>query len=59
MAKSYVSLPVGYYRVDAEPLEKNTKFETYTEANAYATTDPTAYAGQIISVKQDGNLRFT
>lgn len=56
MAKSYVSLPVGYYRVDAEPLEKNTKFETYAEANAYATTDPTAYAGQVISVKQDGSF---
>lgn len=54
MAKSFVSLPVGYYRVDAEPLEKNTKFASFAEANAYATTDPTAYAGQVLSVLQDG-----
>lgn len=53
MAKAYVSLPVGYYRVDNEPLEQNTRFTSYADALAYATTSPTVYTGQTLVVKED------
>jgi hypothetical protein len=57
--KSYVTIPVGMERVDALPYEKNTRFLTYEEAEQYATTDPTAYSGQILMVKGDGNNWYT
>lgn len=51
--KGYVTIPVGYKRVDGEPLELNTVFSTIESAVEYATSDPTAYVGQIISVVTD------
>lgn len=51
--KGYVTIPVGYKRVDGEPLELNTVFSTLELASEYATSDPTAYAGQLISVLGD------
>ena len=53
MAKAYVSLPVGYYRVDNEPLERDTRFTSYADALAYATTSPAVYTGQLLLVKED------
>lgn len=51
--KGYVTIPVGYKRVDGEPLELNTVFSTLELASEYATSDPTAYTGQLISVLGD------
>ena len=50
MAKSYKTIPIGYQRVDNKPLESNTLFKTFLDAENYALKNPTAYEGQIISV---------
>lgn len=50
MAKGLVTLPIGFKRVDAEPLEADRLFVGIESARTYATTDPTAYPGLIISV---------
>jgi hypothetical protein len=49
MSKGYVTIPVGYSRVDGEPLELNTVFRTLEDANKYAASD-LSYAGQVIAV---------
>lgn len=54
MAKGYNTVPFGFERMDAEPFLKNELFASLEEAQAYATTNPTAYAGQRISVVSDG-----
>lgn len=50
MAKGLVTLPIGFKRVDAEPLEANVLFTTLESAQSYASTDPTAYPGQALFV---------
>ena len=50
MAKAYASFLIGLARTDAEPLIANEKFATLEAATTYATTDSTAYPGQLISV---------
>jgi hypothetical protein len=53
MAKGYNAIPVGFRRVDNQPLEANTVFSQYEDAANYAANDPTAYMGQLISVVAD------
>lgn len=50
MAKGLVTLPIGFKRVDSEPLEADRLFVGIDSATTYASTDPTAYPGLIISV---------
>jgi hypothetical protein len=40
----------GFIRLDNFPLDERSIFSNYQDANDYAATDPTAYAGQIIAV---------
>lgn len=54
MAKGYNTVPFGFERVDNEPFLKNELFTSYEEASSYASTNPTAYAGQHVSVVEDG-----
>lgn len=48
--KGYVTIPVGYKRVDNLPLVLDQLFTSLSDAQNYAQTDPTAYVGQIFSV---------
>lgn len=50
MAKGFNTVPFGFERMDAEPFLKNEVFTSLEEAQSYATTNPTAYAGQRVSV---------
>lgn len=50
MAKSFITLPVGYQRVDNQPLVLDQLFSSLEEATNFAKTDVTAYVGQIFSV---------
>lgn len=50
MAKGQITLPIGFKRVDAEPLEVNVLFTSLEAAQSYASTDPTSYAGQALYV---------
>lgn len=56
MAKGYVTIPVGYKRMDAEPLLDDEVFESIGEAETFAS-GTTAYGGKIISVLVDGLYR--
>ena len=57
MANKYVSMPIGFTRLDSAPLENNTVFHTedgtsgVTLAQQYATSNPTAYPGQLITAQ--------
>lgn len=61
MAKGFITLPVGYQRVDAEPLTNDQVFQSLEEAQAFAngTSDKgnIAYAGQVISVLMGGTMK--
>ena len=50
MAKGFNTVPFGLERVDNLPFLKNEIFDSYEAAESYASTDPTAYAGQSIGV---------
>lgn len=54
MAKGFNTVPFGFERMDAEPFLKNEVFTSIEDAQSYATENPTAYAGQHISVVSDG-----
>lgn len=61
MAKGFITLPVGYQRVDAEPLTNDQVFQSLEEAQAFAngTSDKgdIAYPGQVISVLIGGIMK--
>lgn len=48
--KGYSTIPIGFKRVDNQPLEANTRFESLEAAQDYVSNNRTAYSGQIISV---------
>ena len=50
MAKDFVTLPIGYKRVDNQPLMSDQVFTELSLAQKFAKDDPTAYVGQILSV---------
>lgn len=54
--KSYpfMEFPLSMARQDAFPLDKTTVFGTLEDAQTYASSDPTAYVGQPLSVVTDG-----
>lgn len=56
MAKSFITLPVGYQRVDNQPLTVDQLFDSLDKATKFAKTDVTAYVGQIFSVVEGGSV---
>ena len=44
-----INLPVGFSRLGGYPLDKTSVFNTLSEAESYAATDPSAYTGQVLS----------
>ena len=46
----YNALPISYKRGNPIPLDKSSVWYNYDLMVAYATTDPTAYVGQILSL---------
>ena len=53
----YNALPISYKRGNPIPLDKSAVWYDYDLMVAYATSDPTAYVGQILSlVKEEENL---
>lgn len=51
---AYNSFVIGLERTYSGPMVKNELFASLTEAEQYATTNPTAYAGQKLSVVEGG-----
>jgi len=51
---AYISLPVNFYRLNAEPLDTSSVFTTFDQLTSYASTSPAAYSGQICSVPDEG-----
>jgi hypothetical protein len=49
-----LSLPKGYQRLGSFPLDDTFVFGTKAELDTYASTNPTAYTGQICSVGDTG-----
>lgn len=51
---SFMEFPLAMKRQGAFPLDENSVFYSMSEAQTYATSNPTAYVGQVISVVADG-----
>lgn len=51
---AFLSIPVNFYRLQAEALDTTTVHSTYNSLTSYATTSPYVYYGQICSVVDDG-----
>lgn len=51
-----LSLPKGYQRLGNFPLDDTSVFATKADLDAYASSNPTAYAGQACSVEATGLL---
>lgn len=56
--KLYVATPSGIRRTDNLPFESNTLFSSLTAAQNYARLNPTAYAGQILSVQMGNSMHI-
>jgi hypothetical protein len=59
MATKYVSALKGYLRQGNFPLDASSIFDTVAEAQSYAASDSTAYAGQVISIVDELNREVT
>ena len=51
---SFMEFPLAMKRQGAFPLDENSVFYSMSEAQTYATSNPTAYVGQVIAVVADG-----
>lgn len=51
---SFMEFPLSMARQDAFPLDKTAIFGSLEDAKTYATTDPTAYVGQLLAVVASG-----
>ena len=51
---SFMEFPRAMKRQGAFPLDENSVFYSMSEAQTYATSNPTAYVGQVIAVVADG-----
>lgn len=49
-----ISLPKGYLRLGDFPLDASSVFDSFAALQTYASTNGTAYAGQICAVKDTG-----
>lgn len=52
----YNALPISYKRGNPIPLDKSAVWYDYNSMVAYATTDPTAYVGQILSLVDETDV---
>lgn len=59
MATKYVSALKGYLRQGNFPLDASSVFDTLAEAQTYAASDATAYAGQVLAVVDELNKQVT
>lgn len=55
MASKYINALRGYARLGNFPLDASSIFEDKTVADTYAASDPSAYAGQIVSIVDELN----
>jgi hypothetical protein len=51
---AFLSIPVNFYRLQAEALDTTEVHSTYHSLTSYATTSPYVYSGQVCSVIDDG-----
>jgi hypothetical protein len=51
---AFLSIPVNFYRLQAEALDTTQVHSTYQSLTSYATTSPYVYSGQVCSVIDDG-----
>ena len=51
-----ISVPKGYQRLGAFPLDASSVFATLAELQTYASTNGTAYAGQVCAVSGTGKV---
>jgi hypothetical protein len=51
-----ISVPKGYQRLGAFPLDESSVFETLEELQSYALGNGTAYAGQVCTVSDTGKV---
>ena len=51
-----ISVPKGYQRLGAFPLDVSSVFATLAELQTYASSNGTAYAGQVCSVSSTGKV---
>lgn len=51
-----ISVPKGYQRLGAFPLDASSVFATLAELESYAATNGTAYAGQVCTVSGTGKV---
>ena len=54
MSDRYISTPVGFARVNREPLDKYAQFDTLQDAVTYAASGA-SYTGEVIAVSYGGN----
>jgi hypothetical protein len=58
-SNKYISAVKGYLRLGNFPLDASSIFESVSDAISYAASNPTAYAGQLISVVNEDELTVT
>ena len=51
---AFLSIPINFYRLQAEALDTTEIHSTYHSLTSYATTSPYVYSGQVCSVIDDG-----
>jgi hypothetical protein len=51
---AFLTIPVNFYRLQAEALDTTEVHSTYHSLTSYATTSPYVYYGQVCSVIDDG-----
>lgn len=51
---AFLTIPVNFYRLQAEALDTTEVHSTYHSLTSYATTSPYVYSGQVCSVIDDG-----
>ena len=52
---SFMEFPLSILRQDAFPLDKNSVFYSLSDAQSYASNNPTAYVGQPIAVVDESS----
>ena len=51
---AFLTIPVNFYRLQAEALDTTEVHSTYHSLTSYASTSPYVYSGQVCSVIDDG-----
>lgn len=59
MPDNFISAVRGYLRLGNFPLDASSVYPTQAEAETYVSSDPTAYAGQLIAVANENTSTVT